>query len=179
MNHQYWEIYDKQQKINNESKTGIPNPPGFSVQSKKGMPGKVKSSIVGEQRDVSEIRDELKVKKAWEIAIAPAKQLPMTAFMMYMSGNTVQIFSMMMTFMMFFNPVQALTTVSAHFSPLQDKNTRTRLILPRLVFILLQVAGIGLGVWKAASMGLLPTSSSDWLAWEQVPEPLEQSILLN
>ena len=42
----------------------------------------------------------LKLKKAWEIALAPAKQLPMQAIMMYMSGNSLQIFSIMMVYML-------------------------------------------------------------------------------
>ena len=48
--------------------------------------------------------ESLKLKKAWEVALAPVKQLPMTAIMMYMSGNSLQIFSIMMVFMAFKNP---------------------------------------------------------------------------
>ena len=40
----------------------------------------------------------LKLKKAWEVALAPAKQIPMQAIMMYMSGNTLQIFSIFMVY---------------------------------------------------------------------------------
>lgn len=34
----------------------------------------------------------LRQKKAWDLALAPAKQVPMQAFMMWMSGSGVQIF---------------------------------------------------------------------------------------
>jgi len=44
--------------------------------------------------------DTLKLKKSWEIALGPAKQLPMQAIMGYMSGNGLQIFSIMMVFML-------------------------------------------------------------------------------
>lgn len=44
--------------------------------------------------------DTLKLKKAWEIALGPAKQLPMQAIMGYMSGNGLQIFSIMMVWML-------------------------------------------------------------------------------
>lgn len=40
----------------------------------------------------------LKLKKAWEVALAPAKQIPMQAIMMYMSGNSLQIFSIFMVY---------------------------------------------------------------------------------
>jgi len=38
--------------------------------------------------------EALKIKKAWEFVTSPLKSLPMQAFMMYMSGGGVQIFSM-------------------------------------------------------------------------------------
>ncbi|KAI4802615.1 hypothetical protein E4T44_11245, partial [Aureobasidium sp. EXF-8845] len=56
----------------------------------------------------AEEMDTLKLKKAWEVAIAPAKQLPMSAFGMYMSGNSLQIFSIMMVFMLFKGPITAI-----------------------------------------------------------------------
>ena len=51
------------------------------------------------------------VQKAWEVATAPAKALPMNAFMMYMSGSGVQIFSIMITAMMLYQPVKAILGV--------------------------------------------------------------------
>jgi ER membrane protein complex subunit 4 len=35
--------------------------------------------------------DTLKLKKSWEIALAPGKQLPMQLIMSYMSGNSLQV----------------------------------------------------------------------------------------
>lgn len=35
------------------------------------------------------------------------------------------------------------------------------------VFVLCHLACIALGLYKCWSMGLLPTESSDWLAWYQ------------
>ena len=45
--------------------------------------------------------DTLKLKKCWEIALGPAKQLPMQGIMAYMSGSSLQIFSIMMVFMLY------------------------------------------------------------------------------
>jgi hypothetical protein len=39
------------------------------------------------------------------------------------------------------------------------------LLLPKLAFVGLQIATMGLGVYKLGAMGLLPTSHSDWLAF--------------
>lgn len=48
------------------------------------------------------------LQKAWEMATATAKSLPMNAFMLYMSGSGVQIFSIMMTAMQLWNGFQGL-----------------------------------------------------------------------
>ncbi len=59
-----------------------------------------KAQATGRKVPTPEETATLKLKKAWEIALAPAKQLPMQAIMGYMSGNSLQIFSIMMVFML-------------------------------------------------------------------------------
>lgn len=51
-----------------------------------------------------EAYDSLKEKRAWDLAISPAKSLPMQFFMLYMSGGGVQIFSMGIIFMLLSSP---------------------------------------------------------------------------
>ena len=100
--------------------------------------------------------DTLKLKKAWEIAIAPAKQLPMNAFGMYMSGNSLQIFSIMMVFMLFKGPITALINMQAVFSRFETEGTQQRLLLVKLVYIGTNLLALALGIWKVNGMGLLP-----------------------
>jgi hypothetical protein len=104
--------------------------------------------------------DALKIKKAWEIAIAPAKQIPMNAIMMYMSGNSLQIFSIMMVFMLFKGPIQGLLGTNSVFAKFDSEGTRTRLIGVKIVYVLVQFGLLGLGVWKVNGMGLLPYVAS-------------------
>jgi len=99
----------------------------------------------------------------------------MNAIMMYMSGNSLQIFSIMMTVMLFMNPLKALSSVNATFSRFDNERTHSRLWPVKLAFIALQIATIALGIWKVNGMGLLPTTRSDWLAWERERTPLEYS----
>ena len=47
-----------------------------------------------------------------DIAKAPGRNLLMTAFMLWMSGSTVNIFSIMITVMYLFNPLKALFQVN-------------------------------------------------------------------
>ncbi|CAO3597103.1 unnamed protein product [Absidia cylindrospora] len=65
------------------------NPVGFeqsALQSRNGM----KSARPAAQ-DHNNV--ELKIKRAWDVAMGPAKSIPMNAIMIYMSGNGVNLFS--------------------------------------------------------------------------------------
>jgi hypothetical protein len=100
--------------------------------------------------------ETLKLKKAWEVAFAPAKSIPMNAFMMYMSGNTLQIFSIMMVYMLFKNPVTALMQTNAQFARFETERNRGKFWLVKAVYVLMNLAALALGVWKVNGMGLLP-----------------------
>ncbi|EMC93513.1 hypothetical protein BAUCODRAFT_37198 [Baudoinia panamericana UAMH 10762] len=119
--------------------------------------------------------DTLKLKKAWELAIAPAKQLPMNAIGMYMTGNSLQIFSIMMVFMLFKGPIEAVFRINSTFSRLETEGNRQQMVLVKLAFVGCNLLALALGVWKVNGMGLLPTTRSDWLAWETAREPLERA----
>ena len=100
--------------------------------------------------------DTLKLKKAWEVALAPVKNLPMTAIMMYMSGNSLQIFSIMMVFMAFKNPIVGLVAVNQAFERFETDTNRAKIVQVKLAYLAMQLLALALGVWKVNSMGLLP-----------------------
>ena len=60
--------------------------------------------------------DALKEKRAWDVAIAPLKSLPMQAFMLYMSGGGVQIFSIGIVFVLLLSPFRNLAAINEGFS---------------------------------------------------------------
>ncbi|XP_014310252.1 ER membrane protein complex subunit 4 [Myotis lucifugus] len=90
-------------------------------------------------------------KRCWDIALGPLKQIPMNLFIMYMAGNTISI----LTFKM-------LESSSQKF-------------LQGLVYLIGNLMGLALAVYKCQSMGLLPTHASDWLAFIEPPERMEFS----
>ncbi|KNZ78868.1 Transmembrane protein 85 [Termitomyces sp. J132] len=95
----------------------------------------------------------------------------MQAFMLYMSGGGVQIFSMGIVFMLLLTPFKNLVGMNesfAQFAPTNSKNPKalTAVPLQKLVFIACNLLTLGVGLWKCKSMGLLPTGSGDWLAFE-------------
>jgi hypothetical protein len=100
--------------------------------------------------------DTLKVKKAWEVALGPIKNLPMTGIMMYMSGNSLQIFSIMMVFMAFKNPIAGLIATNQAFERFETETNKGKIIQVKLAYVLMQLVALALGVWKVNAMGLLP-----------------------
>lgn len=56
--------------------------------------------------------EELKGKRAWDTAVAPAKQLPMQLMMVYFSGGGVQIFSIGMVAMLLSAPFRAFSGIN-------------------------------------------------------------------
>lgn len=112
--------------------------------------------------------DALKVKRAWELALAPAKSLPMNLIMSWFSGNSMQMITMSMTLYMFFlSPMRQIMSVGQTFGHLDGKNIHSEILMTKIVFILCAVITMVAGLWKVGQMGLLPTHTSDWLAWQE------------
>lgn len=104
----------------------------------------------------TEETDTLKLKKAWEVALAPVKQLPMTAIMMYMSGNSLQIFSIMMVTMAFKNPIMGMLATNQAFERFESEGNKSSLVMVKAVYVGMQILALALGIWKVNGMGLLP-----------------------
>ncbi|RDH34433.1 hypothetical protein BDQ94DRAFT_141462 [Aspergillus welwitschiae] len=152
----------------------IPDPPGFSRKiAGKNNRAQQSSTTSAPSKPIE--TDTLKLKKAWEIALAPSKQIPMNAIMMYMSGNSLQIFSIMMVFMLFKGPIQGLINTNTVFAKFDTEGTRGKLLGVKAIYVVMQLVLLCLGIWKVNAMGLLPTTRSDWLAWESERQPLERA----
>ncbi|KAK1751988.1 hypothetical protein QBC47DRAFT_389415 [Echria macrotheca] len=160
------------------SKNGsIPDPPGYpSSQTTSSKKKDASKQVQQRKAPTPDEMDTLKLKKAWEVALGPIKSLPMTAIMMYMSGNSLQIFSIMMVFMAFKNPVVGILATNQAFERFETDSNRAKMFTVKLAYVAMQLVALALGVWKINNMGLLPTTRSDWLAWEVQREPLEHAI---
>lgn len=142
------------------------------------------------------------VQRCWDVALGPLKQIPMNLFIMYMSGNTISIFPIMMVCMMAWRPIQALMSMSASrcpeqtpfwvvtvtrppkqficacfvFSAFKLLESSSQQWLQGLVYLIGNLLGSALAIYKCQSMGLLPTHSSDWLAFIEPPQVNELSL---
>lgn len=142
--------------------TTFADPPGFTPtttqqqQQVKGSKTGSKTAPPARTKPTEEETSTLKLKKAWEVALAPAKQLPMNAIGMYMSGNSLQMFSIMMVFMLFKAPVQALLNINQTFARFETEGKKQELLMAKLAFVACNMLALALGTWKVNAMGLLP-----------------------
>ena len=113
--------------------------------------------------------DAKKKARAMSVASAPGKQILMNAFMMYMSGNQLNIFSISITSSAILSPLTSLFSVSKTFRQLDGVDLQ----LPKLIFIGLNLVWFAMGMYKMGSMKLLPTTSADWtgsVVWKELME---------
>eukprot|EP00094_Tigriopus_californicus_P000603 TCALIF_00585-PA protein Name:"Similar to emc4 ER membrane protein complex subunit 4 (Salmo salar)" AED:0.12 eAED:0.12 QI:0/0/0/0.66/1/1/3/0/188 len=144
------------------SASELSSPPGYSV------------SNAQQAAEVYRTADKgLKVKRSWDLALGPIKQVPMNLFIMYMSGNTISIFPIMMVIMMAIRPLKTLFTVNATFKNFDANDSPTSHLGQKFVFVLGNLANVALAMYKCHGMGLLPTHASDWLAFADPIERVE------
>ncbi|KAI8853024.1 hypothetical protein BC829DRAFT_440320 [Chytridium lagenaria] len=108
------------------------DPTGFSPYSNDSSKVALKDKTAEDEKNIVTLR---------------LKSIPMNAFMLWMSGNSVQIFSILITVMLFVNAAKAIA------------GTKQGCVH------IVSIRCHGLGVWKCGAMGLLPTAQSDWLAF--------------
>jgi len=136
----------------------LASPPGFT------------SSVTHHHTETSrDIDPGLIVKRSWDFALGPIKQVPMNLFLMYMAGNSISIFPIMMVGMLFMRPIKALFGITSAFKMIEGSHH----IVQKMAYCFGNVVNLGLALYKCQSMGLLPTHSSDWLAFVQPQERME------
>merc|ERR1712137_640687 len=123
-------------------------------------------------RDRRAAKAQLKSKKAWELAKSPLSGMFMTAFMLWLSGSAVNIFSISITVYSMINPIKAIFSVSSGFKRFEEP--QTSLLAHKLVFILLQLAAFSIAMYKAYYLGILP-STADWSSYLAVKQAEEIS----
>jgi len=144
-----------------KTKSEIPSPVGYT--DTRSFP-----AIEAHDSDLS----KLVAKKSWNIALGPMKQLPMNLFMMYMAGNSISIFPIMIVGMMIFKPIKALLTLKATFKVLDGDQG----ILLKFTYLLGNILCLMLALYKCHSMGILPTAPSDWLAFKEHRQRVEYIV---
>ncbi len=105
---------------------------------------------------------ELKEKKVWELARSPMGNLALKCFLMYMSGNQIHIFPILITAMALMDPLKALLATNSVFEMFEKEKIPT--LLPKLIYILLNAVGLGVAMAKCYWLGVF-----DGGAYQPVP----------
>jgi ER membrane protein complex subunit 4 len=111
-----------------------------------------------------------KQKMAMSVAMKPGQQIAMQAFMLWMSGSQLNMFSINVTTMAILSPLSAIFTMDTAFRAF---GSDVDLQIPKLVFLVLNLVFLGVGLYKMSSMRLLPTTSADWtskIVWKDMLE---------
>ena len=111
--------------------------------------------------------------RSWDIALGPIKQSPMNVMISWMAGNSIALFPIMFVGMLLFRPFQSMLTISKAFEAIEAGQYS---ILQKLVYFLGNLVNLGIALYKCHSMGLLPTYASDWLAFENPQQLMENSF---
>jgi hypothetical protein len=107
-------------------------------------------------------------QKAMAIAMKPGSQVAMNAFMMYMSGTNLNIFSINTTSSAILTPITSIFSIERTFANL-DVDTQ----MAKAVYIAINLVWLGVGLYKMSAMRLLPTTSADFadsIVWKDMME---------
>jgi len=102
--------------------------------------------------------------KAWTIAKGPASSIFQTAFVSWMMGNQLSIYTLFFIVFALYNPIKGILGTISTFSILQQESTayssqKLSFFPQKLVFVFLNFLLLCVGLYKAYSMGLVPTVS--------------------
>eukprot|EP00536_Pseudo-nitzschia_multiseries_P005512 jgi/Psemu1/303397/fgenesh1_kg.103_\ len=107
-------------------------------------------------------------QKAMAIAMKPGSQVAMNAFMMYMSGSNLNIFSINTVSTAILTPITSLFQMEKIFGSL-DVDTTTA----KAIYAAINLVWLGIGLYKMSAMRLLPTTSADFadsIVWKDMME---------
>ncbi|XP_046991801.1 ER membrane protein complex subunit 4 isoform X1 [Schistocerca americana] len=144
-----------------ERSSDLASPPGYNPSA-----GQVYTEATRESDP-----NHLIIKKSWELALGPLKQMPMNLFIMYMAGNSISIFPIMMVGMLIVRPVKALFTMQTTFKMIEGDHA----VVQKFAYLLGNIVSVALALYKCHSMGLLPSHASDWLAFVEPQLRMEYS----
>ncbi|CAB9517083.1 membrane protein complex subunit 4 [Seminavis robusta] len=135
-----------------------------------GADGNSTSAMAASSQQQKALQSKLQ-SKAMSVATKPGQQILMNAFMLWMSGKTLNIFSISVTSQAILGPINSILSLDKTFGPMQDQNADVS--IPKLIFVALNMVWLGIGLYKMTSMRLLPTTSADWtgsIVWKDMME---------
>jgi len=118
-------------------------------------------------------QDDLVYKSAMGVVSGLLQPFLMAAMGMFMSGSTLQVFSAIPLGMAFYTFGSKLVYIQQAFA--RYRGSKVDLTIPKLLFVLVNLLGLALAVYRCHTYGLLPTSKFDWLPPADVKRAVEFS----
>lgn len=103
------------------------------------------------------------------LATKPGQQILMNAVMMYMSGSTLNIFTISTTSAAILTPLTSIFRLEAMFGKFEEVDTQ----MAKILYVVLNLVWLAMGMYKMSSMRLLPTTSADFadsIPWKDMME---------
>lgn len=107
-------------------------------------------------------------QKAMALAMQPGQQIAMNALMMYMSGSSLNMFSITTVSTAILTPVTSIFSIERTFGNL-DVDTQ----MAKMMYVGINLVWLAIGLYKMSSMRLLPTTSADFadlVVWKDMME---------
>merc|ERR1712232_1512709 len=114
----------------------------------------------GDKRRGSSPNQDLLQKKAWETAIAPIQSVGMNLFMLWMSGSSPGIFNVMILAYCITSIISQYSRMNSAFAGFKAIDTT----LQKMAYFALCTVSLAYLLYHMSNMGVLPTSSGDWIA---------------
>jgi hypothetical protein len=111
-------------------------------------------------------------KQAWALAQSPVKSVGMMLFMSWMSGAVINIFSIMICFYLLYNPLAAIVATSTAFAKVCESGKQS-FAVQKALYVAINAAIVMYGLYKAHTLGLLPTTPADVALRADPPRPWE------
>lgn len=156
-----------------QSNSSLKSPPGWDhkMLNQHTLEEEIQSQEDSKNNATADQRAKVMDTMAWNVALGPAKSLPMNLFMMWMSGNQIGIFPIMMLGMALFRSLQGMFAYKNSFRAFEKSSQKP---LQVTLWVFGQILLVSVCVWKCNSMGLLPTHPSDWLTFEKPPITMQK-----
>jgi len=160
--------------VDSSSDHSLPSPPGYSEQQ-----ALADDRLTAKKADQQAQMMQLKLTKARSLSWSPIKNFMQMAFMMWMSGSGVHIFSIMITYQALSSPVTAMLATNKTFKGFEDRTMgaaeKANLLMSKLIYVGMNMVAMSGGLYKMSMMGLLPNTPSDWVSFLAVPPSVQHS----
>ena len=100
----------------------------------------------------------------------------MFLFIMWMTGSSLSIYTIMFTMQFATKPITSIMAVNKAFKVFKRKDLN--LLLPKLVYIASNLVIVALAAYKFSNLGIIPVLPSDWAGLLSPKHPIESNVVL-